>query len=327
MAVKDWSTTAASNDSADAAINWLENQAPSTVNNSARAMMAEWAKWYADTNGTLATTGSANAYVAATSNSYAALFDGMLLALEANHTNTGAATLAVDGLTAKAIVENDGTALAADKITSGGTYLVRYDSGNDQFYLLNPDAASSSASPVTTRGDIIRGDASGNEERLAVGTSGQYLSSDGTDPSWANLPTGGTQSSSPASTVATSTLTATGGTLSITPSVASRKLHVVMALNCTISASSSAAGFKTRPLYVNSSSVNTATSIQKISTVGNNSNATSTVNTLTVTHAFVLASSEINASGDWEIGQFMANNGVGTATLNNVEISYMEIGV
>lgn len=38
--IRAWSTTAADNDDADATINWLENQLPSTVNNSARAMMA-----------------------------------------------------------------------------------------------------------------------------------------------------------------------------------------------------------------------------------------------------------------------------------------------
>ena len=38
--LKDWSTTAADNDDADSNINWLEGQAPSTVNGSARAMMA-----------------------------------------------------------------------------------------------------------------------------------------------------------------------------------------------------------------------------------------------------------------------------------------------
>ncbi len=38
---------------------------------------------------------------------------------------------------------------------------------------------------VTTRGDIIRGDASGEAERLAVGTNGQVLTSDGTDAAWA----------------------------------------------------------------------------------------------------------------------------------------------
>lgn len=38
--LKNWSTTAADNDDADSTINWLEGQLPSTVNNSARAMMA-----------------------------------------------------------------------------------------------------------------------------------------------------------------------------------------------------------------------------------------------------------------------------------------------
>ncbi len=38
--IRAWSTTAADNDDADAAINWLEGQLPSTANNSARAMMA-----------------------------------------------------------------------------------------------------------------------------------------------------------------------------------------------------------------------------------------------------------------------------------------------
>lgn len=41
MAFKDWSTTAADNDDADSDINWAEGQAPSTVNGSARQMMAK----------------------------------------------------------------------------------------------------------------------------------------------------------------------------------------------------------------------------------------------------------------------------------------------
>lgn len=47
-AVKDWSTTPSTNATADAAngINWSEGQAPSSINDSARAMMAELKKWY-----------------------------------------------------------------------------------------------------------------------------------------------------------------------------------------------------------------------------------------------------------------------------------------
>lgn len=45
MSIYDWSTTAASNSNAAPGIGWAENQAPSTVNDSARAMMADVATW------------------------------------------------------------------------------------------------------------------------------------------------------------------------------------------------------------------------------------------------------------------------------------------
>lgn len=46
MALWQWSTTAANNATADPSINWAEGQAPSTVNDSARAMMAAIATWF-----------------------------------------------------------------------------------------------------------------------------------------------------------------------------------------------------------------------------------------------------------------------------------------
>jgi len=39
-------------------------------------------------------------------------------------------------------------------------------------------------SVITTRGDIIRGNAAGNRSRYAIGSAGTVLASDGTDPSW-----------------------------------------------------------------------------------------------------------------------------------------------
>lgn len=44
---------------------------------------------------------------------------------------------------------------------------------------------------ITTRGDIIRGDASGNPERLALGSAGFVLKSDGNDAVWAAESGGG----------------------------------------------------------------------------------------------------------------------------------------
>jgi hypothetical protein len=46
MALKNWSKTASENDNAVSGIGWAEGQAPSTVNDSARAMMADVATQY-----------------------------------------------------------------------------------------------------------------------------------------------------------------------------------------------------------------------------------------------------------------------------------------
>lgn len=55
------------------------------------------------------------------------------------------------------------------------------------------NGACGSVSVITTQGDLIIGDASGDESRLAIGTSNQLLISNGTTASWAtNITLGGT---------------------------------------------------------------------------------------------------------------------------------------
>lgn len=44
-------------------------------------------------------------------------------------------------------------------------------------------------SPITTKGDLIVGGASGATQRLPIGTDGQVLTSDGTTAGWEDLPT------------------------------------------------------------------------------------------------------------------------------------------
>ena len=57
-----WSQTAASNANADSTINWAEGQAPSSVNDSARALMAGVAKYRDDISGAIITGGSSVSY-------------------------------------------------------------------------------------------------------------------------------------------------------------------------------------------------------------------------------------------------------------------------
>jgi len=62
MSFWKWSRTAANNATADGSINWAEGQAPSTVNDSVRAMMAAASKYRDDVAGAIATAGSGTAY-------------------------------------------------------------------------------------------------------------------------------------------------------------------------------------------------------------------------------------------------------------------------
>jgi len=96
------------------------------------------ARWYAGLDASLTSTGSSNAYVVTTGSSHAALADIGLLVFVANHTNTGAATLAVDGLTAKPIQKRKSESLDAGDIVEDGVYVVIYNSEAAAFELLNP---------------------------------------------------------------------------------------------------------------------------------------------------------------------------------------------
>jgi hypothetical protein len=136
MSIYDWSTTAASNATVGS-ISWAEGQAPSTVNDSARAEMADVAAWRDLLGGAKVSTGTDT--IALTSGlSLSAYAQGMMFAFEAGGTNTGAVTLNVDAVGAKAIKKYHDVALAAGDIEAGGIYLVAYEASNDEFQLLSP---------------------------------------------------------------------------------------------------------------------------------------------------------------------------------------------
>lgn len=138
MAVWTWDTVAANNDDADATINWAESQAPSTVNNSARAMMAALAAWLKDISGAQTAGGTADALTLTTVSGIGSHTSPRMLTFEASATNTGAATITIDGLASRDIKRNDGSALQAGDVTTGGIYMIAYESGIDDYLLLNP---------------------------------------------------------------------------------------------------------------------------------------------------------------------------------------------
>jgi hypothetical protein len=65
------------------------------------------------------------------------LINGMRVRGVIQNNNTGASTLNLNGLGAKSIVTNTGTALGPDTLRSGQEYTFQYDLANDRFFIVN----------------------------------------------------------------------------------------------------------------------------------------------------------------------------------------------
>lgn len=133
MDVNRWSTTAADNATADPDINFQEGQLPSTVNNSARATMAALKKYILDVSGSITTAGTGSAYTLATQTDLASLTDGLKVMFIAHAASGAAPTLAVDGLTAKAMLRANGDAILSSDIRIGDIVVATYLSGSDKW--------------------------------------------------------------------------------------------------------------------------------------------------------------------------------------------------
>lgn len=127
----DWSATAATNATADSEINWAEDQPRNTVNNSARAMMRRIRQYLDDTQGALVTAGTVNAYTLTTNSQITALRAGVGFLVRIHATNTGAATLNVDGRGAKGWKNESGSDFQSGDLSAETFIAVYYHAASD----------------------------------------------------------------------------------------------------------------------------------------------------------------------------------------------------
>jgi|KBSMisStaDraftv2_1062788.scaffolds.fasta_scaffold117761_3 hypothetical protein len=148
--VYSWSVTASLNANSDSLINWAEGQPRASVNNSARSMMAATAK-YRDLLAGLSVGGSASNYAFTSGVGYTALKAGLRALLYLNHTNTGPATLNMDGIGPVAFTNASAGAFVAGDLIANTWVEVQC---NGSFW----SAINNSPSKVNKTGDTISGD-------------------------------------------------------------------------------------------------------------------------------------------------------------------------
>ena len=158
--IYDFLTTEASS-SITGGVNAAEGQAPSTVNNGIRAFKQRIAEFVDDLGAVNTVAGTADAITVTLASGFSALATGQLFRFKAGSTNTGAATLNVNAIGAKAIRRISGgtdVALNAGDIRAGRRHEVIYDAAANAaagaWILLNP-ARLYSENDISLIGDVI----------------------------------------------------------------------------------------------------------------------------------------------------------------------------
>src|SRR6201991_4845438 len=137
MTLYKWSRTQGSNANGDSTINWAEGQAPSSINDSARAMMAATAKYRDDIAGAIVTGGTSTAYSVSSYEVFDTLahLNGQMIAFTPHTTNGATVTLNVDSLGARPLRTAPNTELLAGTIIQGTPYVSVYNNSDGAFYL------------------------------------------------------------------------------------------------------------------------------------------------------------------------------------------------
>lgn len=131
---------------------WPEGMDPGSENNYARSNMSAVKKLAEDTGGALVAGGTATALTVTTNQvlSLAHIANGLSLCVRTASAATGAATIAVDGLSAVNIVKNNLVAIASGDWASGAILRLTYSSTASAFIAENISAAASTPAAVAS---------------------------------------------------------------------------------------------------------------------------------------------------------------------------------
>jgi microcystin-dependent protein len=138
MAFWQWSRTSSSNGNSDPTVNFLEGQAPSSLNDSSRAAMARLREWGDDIAGAIVTGGTSTAFTVTSFQGFDSYphANGKVIAFSPHATNgAGPVTLSLDGLGAKPLRSAPSTELLAGTLILGTPYTCLYNDSDGAFYL------------------------------------------------------------------------------------------------------------------------------------------------------------------------------------------------
>ena len=183
----DWSTTDATNASIGS-INFSNGQLPSTLNDSARVLMGDAARWRKAISSALTATGT-NTLVYSSGLSLTSYVQGQFFMFKNTTESTGPVTFNVDSISAKSVVKHGDVALTAADLKANGIYVVAFESVNDRFQLLSPvsnqSATLSGAETLTNKtitSAVLNGTLSGSslldDDSMASATATTVASSE-----------------------------------------------------------------------------------------------------------------------------------------------------
>ncbi|WP_370931898.1 phage tail protein [Bartonella sp. DGB1] len=128
--IYNWSVNSDSNQTSDKEIDWREGQAPSTVNNSARKMMARIAEFIHDTQYILDTTGDGKNYKLLIKTQIVKYEEFLNLNIRFNQNSKAEAKLSINNLVSLPILKrndkNSFEPISADELEIGKIYNIRY---------------------------------------------------------------------------------------------------------------------------------------------------------------------------------------------------------